>query len=436
MRKLSVALVAVALVFGFTVSAMAAQGLIYTSAEQLPTTAKMIDVYGSVRMQTFWLQRNSENTGTGHSDGDLTWDLDDGSSRFGVRFKAGKVGANVEIRPRDRQTVLTRTLSAPGQGDLMRHWYGSYDMGWGTFIVGQTWTPTFNPICNECLVGGGGILDGYGDMGGSARQPGLQLHMPVKAMNGLVKIALLKPYIDPGPNAGDLSIASAVRIGDAIDAGTALPNLSFGPEVAPAGYTSTDTTIPKIEASVAGAFGPLSFTVRGGFNSIDYKNAATDDTKGLTSWLGALDLTYAMGPFYVRGDGYIGQNMTTYGTGAPPVAWGLFPQSFGGPDIEDVSNWGWFGVAGFKINDMFAVEAGYGQRGSSQDYLGDEIKDKTKAFVLFVPISITPAFVITPELLWTDEGYVHGPAPAPEGVRYSEDRGNKIYAGIYWRIDF
>ncbi len=115
MRKLSVALVAVALVLGFTVSAMAAQGLVYTTAEQLPTTAKMIDVYGSVRVQTFWLQRNSRSTGTGHSDGDLTWDIDDGSSRFGVRFKAGKVGANVEIRPRDRQTVATRSTSVGGQ---------------------------------------------------------------------------------------------------------------------------------------------------------------------------------------------------------------------------------------------------------------------------------------------------------------------------------
>ena len=63
----------------------------------------------------------------------------------------------------------------------MRHWYGSYDMGFGTFILGQTWTPTFNPICNECLLGGGGFLDGFGDMGGSARRPGMQLHMPIKS---------------------------------------------------------------------------------------------------------------------------------------------------------------------------------------------------------------------------------------------------------------
>jgi hypothetical protein len=410
MRKLTVVLVAVAFVLGFSLSAMAAQGLVYTQTENLPVGAKSIDVYGSIRLQTFWLQRNSENTGTGHSDGDLTWDIDDGSSRFGVRFKEGKIGANVEIRPRDRQTVATRTTSVGGAMDYMRHWYGTYDMGFGTFVLGQTWTPTFNPICNECLVGGGGILDGYGDMGGSARQPGMQLWVPITGLNGQLKVALLKPWVDPGG--------------------------APGPVVAPAGYSSTDTTIPKIEASLAGAFGPLSFTVRGGYNTIDYKNTTTDDTSSLDSWLGALDATYSMGPFYVRGEGYIAQNMSTYGTGAPEVAWGLFPETFVGTDIENVSNWGWFGVAGFHINDMFSVEAGYGQRGAEQDYLGDKIKEKTSAFVLFVPISITPSFVITPELLWTDEGYVTGPAPAPAGVTYNDDRGNKVYAGVYWRIDF
>ena len=55
MRKFSVVFVALALVVGFSVSAMAAQGGIpYMSAENLPVGAKTIDVYGSVRVETFW----------------------------------------------------------------------------------------------------------------------------------------------------------------------------------------------------------------------------------------------------------------------------------------------------------------------------------------------------------------------------------------------
>jgi hypothetical protein len=416
MRKFTVVLVAVAFVLGFSVSAMAAQGLVYTQAENLPVGAKTIDVYGSVRVMTYWLQKNSEATGTGHSDGDLTWDEDFSNSRLGVRFNEGKIGGNVEIRPQDRQTVRTRTTSNMGINDTLRHLYGTYDLGWGTFVVGQTWTPTFNPICNECLVGGGGYLDAYGDMGGSARVAGLQLWTPIKGLNGLLKIALLQPWTDL--------------------------NTSPGPAVYPEGYGSTDTTLPKIEASLAGAFGPLSFTARGGYNTMSYKNTATDDTKGVDSWLFDLDLTYSMGPFYVRGSGYLAQNLGIYGTGGPEVIWGLFPQAFGTADIQNVDNWGWFGVAGFHINDMFSVEAGYGQRGANQDVPGGAgtIKEKTSAFVFFLPISITPAFVITPEILWTDQGYVTGPGTAADaadfGVTYNEDRGNQLYAGIYWRIDF
>jgi hypothetical protein len=49
---------------------------------------------------------------------------------------------------------------------------------------------------------------------------------------------------------------------------------------------------------------------------------------------------------------------------------------------------------------------------------------------VFLPISITPAFVITPEVLWTDEGELEVPGAA------TVDRGNRLYYGVYWRIDF
>jgi hypothetical protein len=411
MRKLGILFVVMALVIGFSATAMAQQKLFYTEKERLPTApTKELEVYGSVRMNTFIQDLDKENasaTGFRFDDDDLIWDLDDGSSRFGVRFKSGKVGANVEIRPRDRQTIRTRTVSLGGQSDLMRHWYGSYDLGFGTFILGQTWTPTFNPICNECLIGGGGVLDGYGDTGFTARAPGLQLHVPVPAIKGLFKFALLKPYVD----VGSTGTGSQILTGD---------------------FADTDTTIPKIEASLSGAFGPLSFTVRGGYNTYDEANIVTDAEESVDAWVVAGDVTYSFGPFYIRGTGYWGQNIAVYGTGAPAVAFGLFPTALvaGSSAIEDVDNWGWFGVAGFKFNDMISIEAGYGQRIAELDVAGGTVKDDKAAFVVFLPISITPAFVITPEVLWTDEGELEVPGAA------TVDRGNRLYYGVYWRIDF
>jgi len=382
MRKLSVVFVALALVVGFSVNAMAAQALFYTEKERLPTApTKELELYGSVRVQTYWQDINPD---VGRDDSDLIWNLDDGSSRFGVRFKSGKVGANVEIRPRDQQ--VPGNYGSFGRTTLLRHWYGTYDMGFGTFLVGYTWTPTFNPICNECLVGGGGILDTYGDQGGSTRKAGLQLHMPISGINGLLKLALLEPTTFA--NAGSTGNVSVVTLG----AGTA------------ATFTDIDTTIPAIEASLAGAFGPLRFTVRGGYNTVDIEDTASNASESIDSWLGALDLTYSIGPFYLRGVGYLGQNLAAFGGHSPSSvsAYGALPTLYP-TGVEDTDNWGWFAVAGFKFNDMRSVKAGYGQRFAEQDTPAPFTNEDDKsAFVVFVPISVTPAFVITHELIWTD----------------------------------
>src|SRR5512134_252815 len=134
MRKLSVVFLALALVVGFSFNAMAAQGLYYTEKTGTPV-AKELEIYGSVRTNFFIqdIERTTISKVALFDDKDLIWDLDDGSSRFGVRFKSGKIGANVEIRPRDRQSIRTRAMSIQGQSDLLRHWYGTYDLGFGTF---------------------------------------------------------------------------------------------------------------------------------------------------------------------------------------------------------------------------------------------------------------------------------------------------------------
>jgi hypothetical protein len=424
MRKLSVVFVALAIVMAFSVNAMAAQGLFYTEKERLTVApTKELEVYGSIRVQTYWFDKDAESQSTLFSDDGLNWNMDDGSSRFGVRFKSGKVGANVEIRPRDQNLN-----SIGGSTNLLRHWYGSYDMGFGTLIIGQTWTPTFNPICNECLLGGGGVLDTYGDMGGSTRKTGLQLHMPVKAINGLIKVAALEPTPTYNP-------ANAIAVGAAPNAIAATGVFSATPvQGAVANWTDVDYTIPALETSIAAAFGPISGMLRGGYNTFKIADITTDRDETINSWLVALDATWSMGPFYVRGEGYVGTNLAAFGKHDPSqtAAMAFIPvltATATTTTVDDVDHWGWFGVAGFKFNDMISVEAGYGQRSAELETGAFKNKDKKSAFVLFVPISITPAFVITPEILWTDEGDLE-----INGVK--RDRGNQFYGGIYWRIDF
>jgi len=406
MRKLLVLLIAAAFVFTMALPAMAAD-------------EKKVDLYGSVRVQTFITDTDKENNGTLFDDSGLTWGLDDGSSRFGARFQSGDVGANVEIRPRDQNAT-----SYSGSSSTMRHWYGTWNFGPGTLVVGQTWTPTFHPICNECMIGGGGFLDGYGDQGGSTRKAGLQAWFPVKGVNGMLKLALLEPTTRIKPDAPSV-------------AGLPTALLLNGP-IAP-GYTDVDTTIPAIEASFGGAFGPLNWLVMGGYNTYDMANITTNDAQSIDSWVFGVDAGYSTGPFYVKANLYTAQNFAAFGGHAPSSVGnhGFLPALYMNgavPTVEDTSETGWFGVVGFKFSDKVSLEIGYGQRTCEQDdtftaggpYTN---KDKKSAWTVFLPVTVAKGFKIVPEIVFTDEGDL-----TLQNV--TTDRGNTTRYGIYWQIDF
>jgi hypothetical protein len=209
----------------------------------------------------------------------------------------------------------------------------------------------------------------------------------------------------------------------------------------PANWGAIDTTLPAIEGSISAAFGPTSWTFRAAYNTFDIKNVVTDSTESIDTYLGALDGTYSIGPFYLRGVFYYGQNLTSLGNHSPSSQSGfgflpaLYTTSAGGVEVEDTDNWGWFGVAGYKFNDVVSVEAGYGERHAEQDnpLLGGTNKDTHKCFVIFAPISITPAFVITPEILYADFNELE---IVRAGGTDTVDRGKQVAYGIYWRIDF
>ncbi len=168
----------------------------------------------------------------------------------------------------------------------MRHWYGTYDMGFGTFILGQTWTPTFNPICNECLLGGGGFLDGFGDFGGSARKA---WPAAAHADQGRQRSSETCPSRASAGGQQDAAGAAAVdgRLPTALhrqQRPLTLDKVHLNPNLQSRCCscwldTQSDTTLPTIEASLSAAFGPTSLTFVGGYNTFDVKNDTTDQTR-------------------------------------------------------------------------------------------------------------------------------------------------------------
>ncbi|MBW2046757.1 MAG: porin [Deltaproteobacteria bacterium] len=372
MRKLIVLLVAAAFLVAMGLPAMAAD--------------KSVTFYGNVRMTTAIADFDKEAAPGGKfSDKDLDWALDDGNTRFGAKFAAGDIAGNVEIRPRD--------------GGYVRHWYGSWNFGAGKLIIGQTWTPTFMPVTGQAMYGG--LLASYGDTIGSLRQPGLQVHFPIKAVNGTLKVAALTPH-DPGiPEAGGIFVASG---------------------------EDTDTSIPKMEGSLSFGFGPLSGAVALGYNTYSEVNTATDKEYDIDSWIGMFKLAYSGGPFYVKGHVYKGQNLKQSGYITGSV---LTPENLVGDTLEDVDELGFAACAGFKFSDKLGFEAGYTQVKEDMDRPAGTVsdEDKRKAFYLQAPITLAKGVKITPEYVVLDNDH-----KIVNGTR--TELGKQTYYGIYWFIAF
>ncbi|MFZ7110219.1 MAG: hypothetical protein ACOWYE_00930 [Desulfatiglandales bacterium] len=91
-------------------------GVFMTTAE---AADKSVTVYGSVRMDTWWMDRSSAVAKGDFDDSDLFWDQDLGNSCFGANFKSGDITAKVEIRPRDRDR------GNGTQNETLREWWAA-----------------------------------------------------------------------------------------------------------------------------------------------------------------------------------------------------------------------------------------------------------------------------------------------------------------------
>jgi len=370
MKKLFVLFAAVALVCAFT----------------LPVAAAEWGFYGSARMATFSVSRNVSDAAKAagaFDDRDTQWDLQ-GNSRIGARVKAGDVSGRFELgiygptaSNGDNERVRTRLL------------YGTWKFGAGTLLVGQAYTPTFIPLSNQ-VFGGDTDMFWYGGMIGTCRAPMIQV-----SAQGF-KLALIRP--------------NAVR--------------RYGVP-----GTDLDTTIPKLEASYSFKAGPAAFTVFGGYNSytaVDNVTVPFSETDyDIDSHLYGIAVKYAGGPFYVKGDIYFGENINAYGYGGPLVTW----QPIKTPGFDtDVDDFGWLAVAGFKLNDMFTFEAGYGQTKTELDSVLTN-EDETSAYYVNVSIALAKGVTLVPEI-----GKIDFKDRVTNGV--SADQGDQTYIGAKWQINF
>lgn len=263
------------------------------------------DMYGSVRVKSFYENPDKYVSGLGESDLDLSFGLQ-GNSRVGANVKAtDKLSATVELGVNE-SNVTTRLM------------YATYDFGGAKLRIGQDYTPAdyfapFNRVHGDDndLMGWGSLYEG--------RLSQIKLMFPF----GL-DVAIVKP------NATDT--------------------------------VKYDVTMPKFEAAYNAKLGAVTLTALGAYQgySAETESATTFDS---TSYVAGLAAKGNFGPAMFVALGWLGSNTKALGMNNSGKALQDPTKD------DDTSDLGFALTAGFKASEMLTVEAGYGYIQSDRDGL-------------------------------------------------------------------
>jgi len=295
-------------------------------------------------------------------------------------YTDSKVGANVKVS--DELTARFE-YQLRNNGDVrLEHLYGAWNFGSGTLTVGHTDTPINVAYSNQMVM--------VDDLAGNSEDLGL---------GGFGDF-------DNGQNAeimltfGGFSIAF------------------LDPDDDNAYGASTQAIIPMIAACYKATFDMGEVQIAGGYNTFEVDDDEDFDAYGI-----GLGTQLNFGAFGMFATFVWGQNMANLGAGtateniyACSAAYDAVNHKFN--DCESIG--GTIGVT-FAVNDMLALEAGYG-------YIHDEFDDGdygssiAQSYYLQVPITLAPGVTVTPEVGMIDERE----AGADE----------TIYFGAAWAIAF
>ena len=302
---------------------------------------------------------------------DLVWGNDFVCSRLTFAFKEGPFGGLVEIRPNN--------------GGYLRHWWGTWNFGAGTLGIGQFWTPDFNPIGTDKYFCG--AMSGLG-AGGSVRQPMIQLQF------------------------GNFKIAGATPA-------TGVPTI--------AGYTDTETSIPKLMASYNLNVAMVGLKFYGGMNSVEARDPATDATIGVDSYMFGLNATLGFGPLTIKGQVWTAENPLEYGTGS--AGDGYLPATATGTTINDVGFMAYGINLAYQVNDAWTVTGGYTAATSDRTDVGVETEWESSQYHVNATWRVAKNVYISPEYIVLDRGDI------TVGNTTTKQSADSRF-GVYWRIKF
>jgi hypothetical protein len=369
MKKFIVLLAVIAMVGAFTATAIAD-----------------VSLYGSARFRTYYA--DNDFNPPADSNKDLEWRIGH-LTRFGANFKGDKINGKFEMDARAIQPTgsVEKNSGASSVGHMrLRQLWGQYDFGTWKFMIGQNY-PLFDaPVSGINYYSGG--LQKFGGIGyGVARTS--QMRFTV----GNFRAALLTPDTAQG------------------GVGT---------------YSEVNTLFPKLELRYDMKMDAFALNFIGGYQSYEIETA-TNNSEDVASWaLGARGKAN-FGPAYVGLSLNYRQNGKDYGVWTTSTTESAIQDTDG--QIKDAKGWGFVAAVGWKLNDMFTLEASYASLSAEQDTIQNN-EDDRQAWGVIAKITMAPGFYIVPELVFQDnkDTTTNGGSPA--------DDGDATIFGVFWRIDF
>jgi hypothetical protein len=353
-----------------------------------------VDLYGSVRFRTYWLDQDQDfngyhSSGTGFDDEDLEWRIGY-LTRWGMNFKSGDITGKVELDTRDAETGMG-SFQTEGSSELggvrVRHIYGEWNFGAGKLLIGQT----FNP-CTVYMSGIGyysGGLQPFGGMGLSYFRTS-----QIRLTFNNFQLAFLTPDTNSNPDT--------------------------------ATFVDVDTTFPRIEARYTLKLEPVTLDFMGGFQTYDVVTN-TDSEESIDSYIAGIYAQFNFGPAYFKAIGTYAQNGGNYGLWSGTVV----DQAavWESNNIKDADCFGYGGVIGFKVSDMVTLEAGYMKADAENDDQALKNEDEAQVVCLLCKITAAPGVIIQPEIIYEDREDRYD-----NGIKTEE--GDAVIVGVFWMINF
>jgi len=356
-----------------------------------------VSLYGSARFQTYSVKKDKEQAvNTAYDDTDTVWQLDS-LTRFGAKFQSGDVGGlwEMDARSAHNNANTAYNTDTSSLGDLrIRHAYGTWNFGAGQLLVGQTWPLTDALQSNLQYTDSG--MQWWGGLGYvDARITQIRLTF------GNLAVAFLSPNVPSA--AGGLW-----------------------------GGSDIDTTLPKVEVKYSLPLEPVTLNLYGGWQNYEDVNP-TDQSKDVTSWVGAAQAKAKFGAAYVNFIVSYAVNAGDYGLGASKTMDDAYLNQ-AGTDYEDMETTAALLVVGFKVSDMVTIEGGYGKIKSEGDWPGSKLEDDAQAYYINATLTMAPGVYIVPEFAVFDKEDRYGTAGV--GSATATEEGKVTVVGVFWKIDF